>query len=165
MLIRSLTVPGVALAIALTVTASRADFLNPFASFGGSWSGSGAIVMANGAKERIRCRAEYQAAERVNVAGLQLELRCASDSYNFELQSNLSYASGAISGMWSEQTRRLFGNISGKFSDNQIHALIESPTFQAILNLAMRGDRQTVTIEAPGSEISHVAIALARVSR
>jgi hypothetical protein len=63
-----------------------------------SWSGSGTITTSNGNKERIRCRAKYD----VDSAGssLDLMLRCASDSYNFELQSNATHANGAVSGNW-----------------------------------------------------------------
>ena len=83
----------------------------PFAALSGSWSGGGTITMSSGAKERIRCRARY------NVGGagsnLDLTLRCASDSYNFELQSNASYSNGAVSGTWSETTRGVGGSIAG----------------------------------------------------
>ena len=77
----------------------------------GSWSGSGTITTSNGNKERIRCRAKYD----VDGAGssLDLTLRCASDSYNFELQSNATHSNGAVSGTWSENTRRVGGNIEG----------------------------------------------------
>jgi hypothetical protein len=71
---------------------------SPFTAMSGSWSGSGTITTSNGNKERIRCRAKYD----VDSAGssLDLMLRCASDSYNFELQSNATHANGAVSGNW-----------------------------------------------------------------
>ncbi len=64
-------------------------FSSPFTAMSGSWSGSGTITTSNGNKERIRCRAKYD----VDGAGsnLDLTLRCASDSYNFELQSNVAH--------------------------------------------------------------------------
>src|SRR6188768_2943879 len=78
---------------------------SPFTAMSGSWSGSGTITTSNGNKERIRCRAKYD----VDGAGssLDLTLRCASDSYNFELQSNATHSNGALSGTWSETTRRV----------------------------------------------------------
>ena len=73
-------------------------FNSPFTAMSDSWSGSGTITTSNGNKERIRCRAKYD----VDSAGssLDLMLRCASDSYNFELQSNATHANGAVSGNW-----------------------------------------------------------------
>ena len=84
----------------------------------GSWSGSGTITTSNGNKERIRCRAKYD----VDGAGsnLDLTLRCASDSYNFELQSNATHNNGAVSGNWSENTRHVGGNIEGSARGNAI---------------------------------------------
>ena len=84
----------------------------------GSWSGSGTITTSSGNKERIRCRAKYD----VDGGGssLDLTLRCASDSYNFELQSNATHSNGAVSGTWSENTRRVGGNIEGSARGNAI---------------------------------------------
>src|SRR5260221_14756268 len=76
---------------------------SPFTAMSGSWSGSGTITTSNGNKERIRCRARYD----VDGAGssLDLTLRCASDSYTFELQSNATHSNGAVSGPWPKTTR------------------------------------------------------------
>ena len=89
---------------------------SPFTAMSGSWSGSGTITTSSGTKERIRCRAKYD----VDGAGsnLDLTLRCASDSYNFELQSNVTHSNGAVSGTWSENTRRVGGNIEGSARGN-----------------------------------------------
>src|SRR5262245_25998007 len=61
---------------------------SPLAKFAGNWSGNGLIYLANGSKERIRCRGGFTHSEAVNIASLKMELRCAGDSYNFELQSD-----------------------------------------------------------------------------
>src|SRR5215212_9282523 len=55
----------------------------PFAHLAGSWSGQGKITVQNGTSERIRCRGTYRAGETGTT--LSLSLRCASDSYKFEL--------------------------------------------------------------------------------
>jgi hypothetical protein len=49
-------------------------------------------------QERLRCRASYGVAERGE--NLTLNLRCASDSYNFDLAGDVAYRGGAISGSW-----------------------------------------------------------------
>ena len=93
-------------------------FGSPFTAMSGSWSGSGTITTSDGNKERIRCRAKYD----VDSGGstLDLTLRCASDSYNFELQSNVAHRNGAVSGNWSENTRHVGGNIEGSANGNAI---------------------------------------------
>jgi hypothetical protein len=93
---------------------------------------------------------------------LQLRLRCASDSYTFDLNSNVNHTSGAISGSWSETTRNVSGSLSGRASANEIQARVDSPSFSANLTLTTRGDRQTVAIESRGSELAAVSIALRR---
>jgi len=58
--------------------------------------------MTNGAIERIRCKATYA----VNATGnaVQQTLRCASDSYRFEISSNVISEGGSLSGSWAEAT-------------------------------------------------------------
>ena len=93
-------------------------FGSPFTAMSGSWSGTGTITTSDGNKERIRCRAKYD----VGGAGsnVDLTIRCAGDSYNFELQSNATHNNGAVSGNWSENTRRVGGNIEGTARGNAI---------------------------------------------
>ena len=132
---------------------------SPFVGLSGSWSGGGVITMASGVKERIRCRARY------NVGGsgssLDLTLRCASDSFKFELQSNVAHNNGAVSGTWAEMTRRVGGNIDGTARGNRIQVRV-SGTLSALLAMSTSANQQSISIEAPGSEMSSVAISLSR---
>jgi hypothetical protein len=159
------TLIAAAAALLLVASSSQAQNGNPFTKLGGSWSGGGSVVFSSGTRERIRCRAGYIAADLFNLMTLRLELRCASDSYNFDLQSDINYNGGEISGVWSELTRGISGKITGSVAGNQIQAIVESQTFQAILELTTQGDRQSVRIQSPGGEMSEVVIALARVPR
>lgn len=146
----------------LAWTASSQE-ANPFNKFGGNWTGNGLIYLSNGNKEKIRCRGGFTPADMFNVVSLKLELRCAGDSYNFELQSELNYRDGAISGTWSEMTRGVNGTVSGKINGDQIQAVAESQTFTAILELISIGEnKQQVRITSPGSEMTDVLIGLNR---
>jgi hypothetical protein len=136
----------------------NAEQAGPFAALRGSWSGSGIITMSSGANERIRCRAAYQAGSR----DLQLTLRCASDSYNFNLASDVHSEGGALSGSWTEATRNASGSISGRVSGSQIEATAKGGSFAANLLLVTRGARQSVSIRAAGADITGVDIALNR---
>ncbi len=72
----------------------------PFSALAGSWSGGGKINFSDGSSDRLRCRATYAVGGGGSSA--QLTLRCASDSYNFNLSSNITSQGGAVSGTWSE---------------------------------------------------------------
>ncbi len=135
----------------------------PFAALQGSWSGTGTIILKSGAKERIRCHAN----ERVGSSStaLQLELSCDSDSYKFELRSQITYSNATVSGNWFESTRATGGTIDGRVSGNQFQVRAEGQTFSAILSLTTHGDRQSISIQSPGSEMSNIAITLTRKSR
>ena len=132
---------------------------SPFTAMSGSWSGSGTITTSNGNKERIRCRAKYD----VDGGGsnLDLLLRCASDSYNFELQSNVAHNNGAVSGNWSENTRRVGGNIAGSARGNAISVRV-SGVISATLGVSTNGNQQSISIQAPGTELQSVAISMNR---
>lgn len=147
--------------VSLPALAAPSD--GPFAALQGSWSGTGTIALSSGAKERIRCRANNRLGP--SSTELRLELDCDSDSYKFKLQSQITYRDGTISGNWFESTRAAAGIIEGRAVGNQIKVRAEGQTFAAILSITTRGDRQSISIQSPGSEMSDVAITLTRKSR
>jgi hypothetical protein len=151
---------GAVAAAAVSSSAVPAPRSGPFVGLSGSWSGAGTISLNNGSKERIRCRAQYRVTDTGSDA--QLELRCAGDSYKFELQSSVSHNGGSISGTWSEATRGAIGTISGTSSGNRLDLRANSPTFSAFLAMVTRSNQQSISIQSPGSEISAVSINLNR---
>jgi hypothetical protein len=148
--------------LACTGEASQAAD-GPFANFAGNWSGNGTITVQNGSRERIRCRGRYAVGD--DNSKLSLSLRCASDSYKVELQSDISYDRGIISGSWNEASRQIFGQLGGRATPTHINAKVSSVGFDAVLSLSTRGNTQSVSIKAPGSEISDVSISLTRSGR
>ena len=133
----------------------------PFSGLAGSWSGGGHILLANGAKERIRCRAHYSVGSGGN--SVHQSLRCASDSYNFELRSDVESHGGRISGNWNESTRQIGGTLSGHARDGHIEVTVYNPNFSAHLTLISHGHRQSVIIRASGGgEFTGASISLAR---
>jgi hypothetical protein len=152
---------AVGLVMAFLAPGAHAQASGAFAGLEGAWSGTGTITLSSGASERIRCRAAYRVAE--NGQNLTQNLRCASDSYNFDLRSSVRYEGGAISGNWSETTRNASGSISGRAGGGEIQASVRGASFSAGLSLATRGDRQSVSIRSQGSELSQVSIVLSRV--
>lgn len=149
-----------ALPVIFVAAHALAQGAGPFSSMGGAWSGNGVISLASGSRERIRCRANYL----VSGGGdnLRLDLRCASDSYRFELSGNAVSQGGQVTGNWFESTRSVGGNISGRASSGQIQATAAGQTFTALLNMRTNGNRQSVSITSPGSDLSEVAITLSK---
>ncbi len=142
----------------LSVSASQAQS-RPFSGLDGAWSGSGTISLSDGTSERIRCRAEY----KVNGTGLGLKqtLRCASDSYKFDLSSDVTSEGDRISGNWSEASRNIFGNLQGTAGGGKIDVMVEAPGFTASLTLRTSGNRQTVQINSKG-DIRGVTVSMVR---
>jgi len=148
---------GVALALAVlfyvgnagaqnNATMGSAPSADPFAQLAGSWSGSGTIDLSNGRHEPIKCHASYDVLEEQSK--LQLDIRCASDNYNFNLRANATYTAGAITGAWSESSRNAAGTLSGKVEGVGFQVVAKGATFTANLNLVTLGDKQSVTIRS-----------------
>jgi hypothetical protein len=151
LLLASLCLPG---------SVAQAAGPSPFAAMAGSWSGGGTLSTTDGGQERLRCRASYDVAG--TGAELRLSLRCASESYTFDLASDVQYRGGVISGSWSEASRNASGTLSGRAAGNRIEALARSDSFSADLSLMTRGGRQTVSIRPQGTNITDVSLALER---
>ena len=115
--------------IAILSSQPRTASADALAAFVGSWSGSGTITVQDGTRERIRCRGAHKSNQSNGT--LTLGLRCASDSYKFELQSDITYDGGNISGSWNEVTRQVHGSISGRATSNQIQAQASAIGFNA----------------------------------
>ena len=143
------------LLVSLTLAGS-AQAASPLSALAGSWSGGGSLSTSDGMQENLRCRASY------NVAGtgeqVRLNLRCASQSYNFDLSGDVQYQGGAISGSWSEASRNASGTISGRANGDRIEAAARGDNFSASLSLTTRGGRR-----GGGARLSPAARRLVRV--
>ena len=133
----------------------------PLAQFAGNWSGAGRITVQNGSSERIRCRSSNNASGRA----LSLRLRCASDSYKFELASDITSDGSSISGSWNETTRGVVGSLSGRATARDIQATANAVGFNASVAIHSSGNSLSVVIRSPGSEISEVAVSMAKGGR
>ncbi len=132
----------------------------PFAPLAGSWSGGGEVNMSDGSVDRLRCKATYKISGA--GTGATLNLRCASDSYNFDLTGNVRSDGGTVSGTWTEATRGIGGTVSGNAARNGISLQVIGPTFAAGLSLSVNGNKQAISISAPASEIRSATISLTK---
>jgi len=149
---------GVGAVLVLAASAGLAQS-GPFTGFNGAWSGNGTVALSDGTTEKIRCKADY----KVDGTGLSLKqsLRCASDSYKFDLSSDVTSQGDRISGHWSEASRNIFGNLQGTAGGGQIEVFVEAAGFAANLSLRTSGNKQTVQISSKG-EIRGVTITMVR---
>ena len=149
---------GIAAALMLSVSAGHAQS-RPFAGLDGAWSGSGTISLSDGSSERIRCRANY----KVDGTGLSLKqtLRCASDSYKFDLSSDVTSQGDRISGNWTETSRNIVGNLQGTAGGGKVEVVVEAPGFTASLLMRTNGNKQTVQISSKG-DIRSVTITMVK---
>lgn len=149
---------GLATVLATAVTAEAQSVKEgPFAGLSGSWTGTGTVSVANGSNERIRCRASYSVPP--SGEALHQELRCASDSYKFEVSSNVVAAEGGVlSGTWTENTRQVTGAVSGRVTPGQINTSVKGTGFSAVLAVSTRGGRQMVSIKPTGTDIQSIEI-------
>lgn len=148
------------LVVTLCLPCGTASAASPFTAMAGSWSGGGVLSTTDGGQERLRCRATYNVGN--GSAQLDLNLKCASESYNFDLAGDVEYQGGAVSGSWREATRNASGTISGRASGDQVDAAARGDNFSANLSLTTRGGRQTVSIRPQGTNVTNVSLALQR---
>jgi hypothetical protein len=146
------------LAASVFSSASHAQ-TGPFAGLAGNWSGAGTVTLDDGSTERIRCRASYAVSAGGN--GLQQSLTCASDSYKFNIVTNVTAQGSAVSGTWSETSRNINGLIEGHSSGGNFQVTATAPGFSASISLATRGNKQSVSIKAE-SQFKGVSISMSR---
>ena len=156
----TLAAAGLAAFVILAAPSARAQATGPFEALAGSWSGTGVVNTSDGLHQRVKCLAKYVSQKAGN--SVDLDLRCASNSYKVEFTSSIVQSAGSLSGNWFERTRRVGGSISGKATGNQFKVRAAGETFTALLNVTTQGSHQTFSMESPGAYVPEFSIALNR---
>lgn len=141
------------------IAATSASAQGAFASFNGSWRGSGNITLAGGQKERLTCKAYYN--PKNGGAELGLALTCSSQANKIELRANLNSSGNNVSGSWEERAFNSSGSISGKASGDQINLSI-SGTLKATMSISTGGSKQSVNIRTDGTGFKAVSLTLSK---
>jgi len=152
---------GAALTVASATPQAQAQTApGAFAGYAGAWSGGGKITLASGGVERMRCTADY----RVEQGGAVLtqSLNCASDTYKFELKNRIEATGDQISGSWFETTRNAQGTITGRTGLGRVEGTVAGPGFTASFSLREHANRQQISIQVSGGEISEILGEFAR---
>ncbi|HVY19683.1 MAG TPA: hypothetical protein VHA70_06335 [Bauldia sp.] len=133
---------------------------NPFAAMVGQWNGNGTVTYASGTKERLRCRVRYDQNAQDTI--LQT-LRCASDSYKFQINAFYRNTEGKLNGHWEELTLQVSGSITGDVNPaGKITGNLHGPGFEASVLVDTKGDEQTVSIAAENQDIRSVSVSVKR---
>jgi hypothetical protein len=148
---------GAATFVLATATAPTAAADGPFGGLAGSWSGGGTISTSGGS-ERLRCRVTYTLGDGGN--SVNQNLRCASDSYQVQIVSNAAAQGSVLVGNWSEVTRGVSGQLTGRVSPGQVSASVAGPGFQAAISISTRGTSQTISIRVSGGDVQGVSLSL-----
>ena len=148
-----------AVAFLLASLSGTASHAQAFAGLAGAWAGSGTITLDDGSRERIRCRATYAVSGDAN--GLNQTLVCASDSYKFDLRSNVIARGATLSGTWSESIRNVSGDLEGRAGSGLFNVVASGPGFTANISLKTQGNKQAVTITSQ-TVLRSVSVQLSR---
>ncbi len=146
--------------VAIALFSQSAQAASPFNKLAGTWSGGGSVRLADGKKEKIRCRAYY-----TNKASDQLGLaiRCATQSGKIEMRARLSYSGGGVSGTWEERTYNAEGTVSGSASSSKLSMRITG-ALQGSISITISGSSQRVSISTSGGGLSNASISLRKSS-
>ena len=150
---------GAALALIL-VSSSAAMAAGTFSSYDGDWAGNGVITTDTGTKERIRCKAHYTTGGGGDT--MTQNLTCASDSYKFNVVSDVKADGSKIEGDWEETSRGAKGHITGTISPSQISAYVNGLGFSARIGIAARAGGQSVTMSPTGTDITNVSVTMSK---
>jgi hypothetical protein len=151
---------ALALAVTLVASGSAAATSGPFRNFIGQWSGKGQLVGSDGHKESMRCRSEYS--ELKDGAAVNLSIVCASESFKFDIRCHVEASGESVQGYWTEISRNVSGNLTGRIAENQFEGQISSVTFSATISMTSNGRTQAVSIRPSGGDVTDVRIELQR---
>jgi hypothetical protein len=141
--------------VAATAVSIGQSEAGPFSPLAGSWVGSGTLTVS-GARERIRCRAIYFVSARGD--SLRQILRCASDSYIIDVNSDVTEIDGRVSGTWHEASSGVTGTLTGVVRGAVIRGIVSGLGFEAPLSIITHGRSQYATISLGGPTIAGVAV-------
>jgi hypothetical protein len=157
--VKAMIFGAIALLVASVSSTTSYAQAGPFAGLAGLWSGGGTVTLDDGSTERIRCRASYAVGD--GGLGLNQTLTCASDSYKFDLKTNVVAEGSAIRGTWSEGSRNVNGSLEGRGANGNFQVVASAPGFNADITLTTRGNRQSVLIKGE-SQFRSASISLKR---
>lgn len=143
--LKSAAAAGVVLALAAGAAQAK-PLGSPFGELAGSWSGGGSASFEGGRNERLRCTASY----RPGGNTLSMTIRCANPSLNVQLNGNLRYSGGRVTGSWSESSTGAGGSAVGRATSSSLRLRIGGD-LSGTLAVSFTGNNQNVSIATSSS--------------
>lgn len=161
-LIRRIAVP---LMVAAAYCASgpapvSAQSAAPFEKLLGRWIGEGRLGIKDGKTETVKCRVTYIASGEAQQ--VRQTIRCAAEGDKVEVQSTVTYTSGAIKGTWRELSREMSGEVEGKVTPNGFKVAIKGSDLNASMDIIVKNDRQIIEIQFINSSLIGLTLVLTK---
>jgi hypothetical protein len=130
---------------------------DPFAVLRGNWGGSGTMLLKDGAKERLTCKARYSG----SASQLRLQINCKSNSNKVNMKARLSANGRRLLGVWEEETFKALGTIAGKIDENKITFKIAGNVLGDMV-VRYSKSRQNISIKTNGVALQSIKMRLSR---
>jgi hypothetical protein len=150
----------VAAAAVIGAMGSWAASAEPLADLAGFWSGNGAVTLASGNTERVKCQVFYKASD--SNTQLRQTLRCASADYTISSTADLQVKGGAVTGSWEEKTYAAKGEVTGRYNGENFALTIKGANFTASMNVVLSACKQSINITPKGLDVTKVTIGLSK---
>lgn len=138
---------------------SWAALAESIADLAGFWSGNGAVILASGNTERVKCQVFYKTE---STTQLRQTLRCASADYTINATADLQVKGNQVTGSWEEKTYSAKGEVTGRYSSEGFVLTIKGANFTASMNVALSACKQSINITPKGLDVTKVTIGLAK---
>jgi outer membrane receptor for ferric coprogen and ferric-rhodotorulic acid len=125
----------------------------------GSWAGSGLVTVVGSPPERLVCRVSYSTADR---AHLHLSLRCATDSLNLQIGSDIERQGETLSGTWSEANTGISGDVTGRVGASSLQVTIAGLGTTASMRMTLNGATQSISLVSEGQLTARATVTLRR---
>lgn len=142
---------------AMTVAAAATA---PLSHLPGRWSGWGAITLASGKSEQVKCIATYFI--KNDGGKLEQNLRCASASYRIDAKADLEVVSDQVRGRWEERTNAASGSVTGRMTGSGFNLSIRGDSFTAAMAVSTSPCKQSINIAPEGTDVRRIAIGLGK---
>jgi hypothetical protein len=152
------------IAFSLLVSGSQspawAQDASPFAKLVGRWLGEGRLGIRDGKTEAVKCRVTYFVSDEARQ--VRQTIRCASESGTVEVQSNVTHASGRLSGNWKELSRDMSGELTGSVTASGFKVAIRGSELNANMDIIVKENKQIIEIQFMHSALIGLTLVLTK---
>ncbi len=139
----------------LTVLPVQASTISNLA---GRWTGWGAVTLASGATERVKCVATYFIKDKETK--VRQNLRCASPNYKIDSVADYVIKNGKVTGSWEERSRSNTGEVLGKSTAKGFKLAITGETWSADISVTTGKCKQSISFVPTNLDVTRISIGL-----